>query len=192
VLPAPHFRRGTYIGIPKYKGQRTSCSHFIQCAARYHICSRNPYLAPLMPLETITKLFQRFTSQTRTHDMPDTTNITYGRVLNRPSVTRRVMKSAHQVGRKVPPRRKIIIPNASALENRAGTEGKSETDSQDANAETLRRHTRHRVPTDRAKGLMSNGSWDVHLRTPSRKRKKPRRIPANGTSNPNVRNSEDA
>ena len=145
-----------------------------------------------MPIKTITELLQRLIPQPRIRDISHITNITCGRGLNRPSDTGRVMESPHGVEREVQPRRKSTIPNALAFESRARTEGKPKTDSQDAKAETLRRHTRRRVPTDRAKSLMNNGSWDVHLRTPSRKRRKPREIRAKRRRNSNVRNSEDA
>jgi hypothetical protein len=162
------------------------------CWTVSNISPRYAYLAQLMPLKTITKLFQCFIPQTRMHDMPNITTITYGRGLNRPSGTRRVVQNPHGVGRTVQPRRKNTIPNPLTFESRAGTEEKPNADSQYVKAETLRRHTRRRVPTDRAKRLMNNGSWDAHLLRPSSKPKKARNRSAKLARKPNVRNSEDA
>ena len=129
-----------------------------------------------MALKTITNLLQRFIPPTRMPDMADITT-TYRKGLDRPSDTRRVMGNPHRVVEKVRSRRKGTIIEVPTSETLTVMEENSKTDSGSAKAETLRRHARHRAPTDRAKGLMKNGSWDVQLRTASSRRKKTKKRP---------------
>lgn len=149
------------------------------------------YSAELMPLKTITNLLQRFIPQTRMQDMPDITSTSYRKGLDGPSDTGGVMESPHRGGRKVQSRRQRISSEASTSESLTVMGEKAKTDSASAKADILRRHRRRRTPTDRAKGLMKNGSWNVHLRTPSTKRRKTKNRRTKQVRTPAGRTSED-